>query len=377
MIRPRLLPSRALPYRTLRSRALRSRLTVAVAVATTILAAGTAFQGTAYAAGGGGATLPDHVFAPYFQAYTTASPAALSRASGANYLTMAFLQTEQTGSCDILWNGDPTKPVARSTFGDDIAAIRARGGDVVPSFGGFSADDTATEIADSCASVDRIAAAYEKVITTYHVTRLDLDVEDNSLTNTAGIDRRNKAIHQVEEWARHTGRTVQFVYTIPTGPTGLESTGIDVLRNAVANDARIDIVNIMTFDYYDDQAHEMAADTKTAADGLVATLHTLYPRRSTAALWRMVGITEMIGIDDYGSGGETGPEEVFTLADAKAVTAWASAKNIAELSYWALGRDNGACPGVAGSDTCSGVAQSTWQYTGIMKPFTHGGDDRH
>lgn len=356
----------------LRSRISRTRLAGVAAVTATLLTAGAAFGTAAYAGTTAGASLPDHVFAPYFQSYTGDSPAALAKASGAKYLTMAFLQTAQTGSCDVLWNGDPGTPVAHSTFGDDIAAIRARGGDVVPSFGGYSADNAATEIADSCASVDRIAAAYEKVITTYHATRLDLDVEDNSLTNTAGIDRRNKAIHQVEEWARRTGHTVQFVYTLPTGPAGLEQTGIDVLRNAVANDARIDIVNIMTFDYYDDQAHQMADDTRTAADGLVATLHRLYPRRSTAQLWGMVGITEMIGVDDYGSGGETGPEEVFTLADATTVTSWARAKNIAELSFWALGRDNGGCPGVPGSDTCSGVAQSTWQYTGIMRPFTHG-----
>ena len=144
-----------------------------------------------------------------------------------------------------------------------------------------------------------------------------------------------------------------------------------MLANAVANDARIDIVNIMTFDYYDDQAHEMAADTKTAANSLVHTLHTLYPGKSPAALWRMVGITEMIGIDDYGSGGEPGPLEIFTLADARNITNWATQKNIAELSFWALGRDNGGCPGVPGSDDCSGVAQSTWQYTHIMLPFTH------
>ena len=80
----------------------------------------------------------------------------------------------------------------------------------------------------------------------------------------------------------------------------------------------------------------------------------------------------MIGIDDYGSGGETGPLEIFTLADAKNITEWARDKNIAELSFWALGRDNGGCPGTPGSDSCSGVAQSDWQFTHLMVPFTHG-----
>jgi Glycosyl hydrolases family 18 len=342
---------------------------LAAATAVAAIAAGAV---PAYAGSG---KLPEHVFAPYFQTYTDANPADVSKASGARYLTMAFLQTQTTGSCDILWNGDPTTPVAQSTFGADIAKIRARGGDVVPSFGGFSADDTATEIADSCASVDKIAAAYQKVITTYNVTRLDMDVEDLSLVNTGGIDRRNKAIAKVQDWAQRHGRTLQIVYTLPTAPDGLEQTGIDVLANAIANHARVDIVNIMTFDYYDDQAHEMAADTRTAAAGLVKTLHTLYPDKSTGKLWQMVGITEMIGIDDYGSGGEPGPLEIFTIADAKTIVDWAADHNIAELSFWALGRDNGNCPGTPGSDDCSGVAQSTWQYTHIMLPFTHGRGD--
>jgi len=345
--------------------------------AVTATAAATAVAATLFTAGSANAgevrsTLPEQVFSPYFQAYTDASPAEVSRASGAKYLTMAFLQTKVTGSCDILWNGDPTKPVAWSTFGPDIARIRARGGDVVPSFGGYSADSTATEIADSCTDVGRIAAAYQKVITTYGVTRLDMDIEDASLNNLAAIDRRNQAIHLVQQWAERHHRPLQIVYTLPTAPSGPEPNAVNVLASAIKYGARVDVVNIMTFDYYDDQPHDMLADTKTAANGLVRALQALYPHRPTAQLWRMVGITEMLGIDDYGSGGETGPLEVFTLANARAVTRWAGEHHIAELSFWALGRDNGGCPGTPGSDDCSGVVQSPYQYTQIMLPFTRG-----
>ena len=343
-----------------------TRLLAAAATLAAILA-GTA--GPAYA---GKRTLPDHVFAPYFQSYTDANPADVAKASGARYLTMAFLQTQTTGSCDILWNGDPATPVDRSVYGREIARIRAMGGDVVPSFGGYSADSTATEIADSCTDVGRIAAAYQKVITTYDVTRLDMDIEDISLDNTAAIDRRNQAIHLVQQWAERQHRPLQVVYTLPTAPDGLEPNAINVLASAIRYGARVDVVNIMTFDYYDDQPHDMAADTRTAAAGLVDTLRTLYPHRSTAELWRMVGVTEMLGIDDYGSGGEPGPLEIFTLADARAITRWATAHNIGELSFWALGRDNGGCPGTPGSDDCSGVQQRPYEYTHIMGPFTHG-----
>jgi hypothetical protein len=348
------------------SRSVLVRGVVAVAAAVAAVVAGSAPA----SADAGWRTLPDHVFAPYFQSYTDADPAQVSHDSGARYLTMAFLQTAATGSCDVLWNGDPTTPVAETTYGKQIARIRSAGGDVVPSFGGFAADDTATEIADSCTDVRRIAAAYEKVVTTYGVTRLDMDIEDHSLDNLAAIDRRSQAIHLVQQWAARQHRPLQIVYTLPTAPTGLEDNAINVLASAIKFGARVDIVNIMTFDYYDDQAHEMAADTKTAADGLIGALRALYPHRTTGELWRMVGVTEMVGIDDYGSGGETGPLEIYTLADAKAVTQWAIAHNIAELSFWALGRDNGGCPGIPGSDDCSGVAQGPYQFTHIMAPFT-------
>ncbi|HEX5116182.1 MAG TPA: carbohydrate binding domain-containing protein [Pseudonocardiaceae bacterium] len=336
----------------------------AVAVATvlaTAIGVTVATEGTAAAA-----TLPAHVFAPYFESYAGDSLSGLSSQSGDKFLTMAFLQTPSAGSCTPDWNGDTSMPVSSSTFGADINTIRAGGGDVIPSFGGFAADDTGTELADSCTNVASIAAAYENVITTYNVTRLDLDTEDNSLTNTAGIDRRNKAIAQVEAWAAANGRTVQFSYTLPTTTTGLAASGLNVLRNAVTNNARIDIVNIMTFDYFDGASHEMANDTETAASGLVSQLQSLFPSKTTSQLWSMVGVTEMPGVDDFG------PAETFTTADATTVENWAVTKGISSLSFWALQRDNGGCPGSGASDSCSGISQTTWQFSHTFAPFSGG-----
>ena len=310
--------------------------------------------------------IPAHVFAPYFEAYNGDSLSGLSSQSGDKFLTLAFVQTPSPGSCAVYFNGDTSMPISSGTFGSDITAIRAAGGDVIPSFGGYAADNGGTEIADSCTSVDSIAAQFEKVITTYDVTRLDLDIEDNSLNNTAGIDRRNKAIKKVEDWAAANGRLVEFSYTLPTTTSGLAESGLAVLRNAVSNGARIDIVNMMTFDYYDNASHNMATDTQTSANGLINQLRTLYPGKTTAQLWSMVGIIEMIGVDDFG------PAETFTLANAQTVTDWAKTQGIRSLSFWALQRDNGGCPGGAAADNCSGVAQTTWQFSRIMQSFTSG-----
>ncbi|WP_308314592.1 chitinase [Streptomyces gilvus] len=352
-----------------RPRALRALLSC---ISVTGLAAGLV------ALGGGGALaaeqapahpvrpLPAQVAAPYFEAWTGDSPAALAAASGNKYLTMAFLQTDKPGSCTAYWNGDTTQPISRSTFGADIAAIQARGGNVIPSFGGYGADTTGTELADSCTDVDSIAKVYESLVTTYGITRIDLDVEADSITNAAGIDRRNKAIAQVQRWAASTGRHVQFSYTLPTTNTGLAPSGVALLQNAVDNHARVDVVNIMTFDYWDGATHDMAADTVSAATGLHTQLTALYPESDPARLWHRVGVTEMPGIDDFG------PEETFTTQDAVKVERWAAAQGINTLSFWALQRDNGGCVGTAGANSCSGIAQDTWYFSHAFERFTRG-----
>jgi Glycosyl hydrolases family 18 len=313
----------------------------------------------------GGAGLPAYVFAPYFETYdTSAGPAALSQQSGARYLSLAFLETAQAGSCTAYWNGDTSEPISYSSFGSDIAQIQRSGGNVIPSFGGYTADTTGTDIADSCTSVSAIAQVYEDVITTYNVPRIDLDVEGTSLSDTAGINRRNEAIAEVESWAAAHGRSIQFSYTLPTFPTGLPSAELAVLQNAVADGARIATVNLLTFDYYIGTEQNMLTDTETAASALVSQLQSLYPADSPAQLWHMVGVTEMPGIDDYG------PDETFTKADAIGLLLWARSHGIGTLSFWALQRDNGGCPGTKGASTCSGISQPTWYFSHVFELFT-------
>ena len=110
--------------------------------------------------------------------------------------------------------------------------------------------------------------AYEDVVTKYGVTRLDMDIEGRSLTKTDGIDRRNKAIKLLQDWAAANGRTVQVQYTLPTSRNGLEASGLAVLQNAVANGVRIDVVNPMVFDYYDRANLDMGASAISAVQGL-------------------------------------------------------------------------------------------------------------
>src|SRR5260370_1409883 len=85
-------------------------------------------------------------------------------------------------------------PAAFPLYGSSLAKLRRGGGDVIPPCGGYSADHPGPDIAERRRNAALIAAPDEEVIPPHSVPRLDLDTEDNSLTNPAGVDRRNKAI---------------------------------------------------------------------------------------------------------------------------------------------------------------------------------------
>jgi hypothetical protein len=312
--------------------------------------------------------LPAHVYAPYYETYlapNTASLTATAQASGARYFTLAFLQSTGKNSCSLDWNGNASQPL--TYYQADIASLRAMGGDVIPSFGGYSADHGGTEIADSCTNVQAIAADYEQVITTLGVTRLDMDVESSALNNTAGINRRNEAIAMTEAWAAANGIPLQIQYTIPVEQYGLDPNGEAVLQNAVADGATVTSVNIMVFDYYiaKEGVVEMGTAAENAATNTHAQLASIYPNLTSAQIWNMEGMTMLPGIDDLRK-----KTEVTYEPDATTMLNFAQADNMNFLSIWAIQRDNGGCPGTVDSNTCSGITQNTWDFSHLLEPFT-------
>jgi len=314
--------------------------------------------------------IPAHVYSPYFETWTTDSLTTTAQQSGARYFTMAFLETTSKTSCTLVWNGDKARGLTANPvpYATDIAGLRGLGGDVIPSFGGWSADQGGTEIGDSCGNVNTIAAAYEQVVTTYDVTRLDMDIEGRSLTRTDGIDRRNKAIKILQDWAGAHGRTLTISYTLPTSRSGLEASGLAVIQNAFNNGVRIDIVQPMVFDYYDratGAAADMGASAISAVQGLNAQLAPFLPGLTPAQRYAHIGATIMNGLDDYPRRTES-----TSVSDATDLRDFAVANGMSVLSMWAIQRDHGGCDGVTGANNCSGIPQADWEFTTNLKGFT-------
>jgi len=300
-------------------------------------------------ASGGGGTGSAKVW-PYIDiTMSTPTLAQVAQATGQKFFTLAFALGSSAG-CVPSWGG--TIPLNDSRIAGEIADLRALGGDVAVSFGGA----LGPYLSSVCGTVASQAAAYEQVIDAYNIKHIDFDVEAS-----IPIDTMNKAIAQVQR--DRPGTVVSYTLEVVGDTFGIvDSIGTAVLTNAVANGVNVGIVNPMTMDYSPSAGVEWGQSVINAAQATEAQMATIWPSKTSAQLYAMLGVTPMIGRND------TGP--IFTIADAQNLVAWAQTKHVGLLAFWSVGRDNGGCPGGGVSATCSSISQSTFQFTGIFGGYT-------
>jgi chitinase len=266
------------------------------------------------AGGGSGGNFPSRFAAPYVATWNNNNLVNLSNGTGNKFWTLAFI-INGSGSCNPTWNGDTS--LTGNSYGTYITNLRSIGGDVIVSFGGASG----TEIAKSCPDVATTQAAYQKVISQFKLTWIDLDIESGQESDTASVDRRNKAMKNLQ--AANPG--LRISYTLAVDRSGLPSGPRNLLANAKSNGVAVTTVNIMAMDYgpcYTDMG-------QAAIDAANATRNQL----STLGLNAKVGVTPMIGTNDVTC-------EKFTTTDASILVNYAKANSFINLlAYWVQDAD--------------------------------------
>jgi chitinase len=291
---------------------------------------------TAGPADAAGPAIPAHFAAPYLQISTSDSGdmAADMAVSGDKYYTLAFLVTQS--GCTPDWEDGG---YSLGTFNSQIASLQAAGGNVIISSGGAGA----TEIAETCTNVSSLTAAYLNEVNTTGATRLDFDIEDSNLANTAATSRRDQALAalQAEDPA------VQVDFTLGVSPSGLPSAQYAVLQDAQSKGVKVSTVNIMTMDF-GAGTNDLAA-AESAAQGTASQLSSLYGISTTAA-YNMMGLTPIAGVNDDGTD--------FSISNASSLESFAASNGVQELSFWE----------VDGYDKGTG-----YQYSTIFNKITTGG----
>ncbi|MCU1598580.1 MAG: glycosyl hydrolase family 18 [Glaciihabitans sp.] len=279
-------------------------------------------------------------------------------------VVLSFIVSSPSSACTPTWGAAYTMDEASSSLDLDrrIARLQQQGGDVSVSFGGLDND----ELAVNCTSVTQLAAAYSAVITRYHLSTIDLDLEGTALDNSAANVRRAEALALVQKEQRAAGKSLAIWLTLPVTQAGLAVNGQDTLRATLAGKVDIAGVNAMTMDYGASltKGSSMLTASEDALSATERQLGILYTAAhitlNQSTLWSKIGATPMIGQnDDKG--------EVFTLADAAKLNTFAHSHGVGRVSMWSLNRDISCGSNYTTltvvSNSCSGVAQGSSHYS--------------
>ncbi|HEY1529904.1 MAG TPA: chitinase, partial [Galbitalea sp.] len=310
------------------------RLFIAVAVTAALVAAG--FVGwQVYSASAStdksGAWFASYVDVTATPQYSFETP----KTAAQKQVVLSFIVASKTADCTPSWGGAYSLDEASASLDLDrrIARLQQQGGDIAISFGGLDNQ----ELAVTCTSVAKLAAAYESVIDRYNISTVDLDVEGAALTNSAANNRRAAALALVQKERRAEGKTLAVWLTLPVDPNGLEVGGQDVVHSTLAGKVDVAGVNAMTMDYGMLAAGQtMLSASESALTQVERQLGILYKQAgitlNAGTLWSKVGATPMVGQNDSKG-------EVFTIADARALNAFAASKGVGRMSMWSLNRD--------------------------------------
>ena len=301
-----------------------------------------------FSAGAFGAEWPARVFAPYM--YVGAGDhlqlTECDDACHQKFYTLAFIIADKTGA--PAWDGRFS--LEHHIFSDEIDAIRARGGDVIVSFGG--ADGTEIGIAETNIAI--LSARYQSIIDRYRLTWLDFDIEGDSLAKTNANSRRNFVLAALQK----TNPGLRITFTLPVDPNGISDDSQKMLTDATAQGVKVFSANVMTMDF-----GEHFSKGKKLSDVSIASVLKAHEQCQAIDPSIKIGITAMIGQNDVRT-------EVFSQTDAKALEEWAEGQPwVCSLSFWASNRDAGRSEKGKNENTTSGIPQKPWEFTRLFQRF--------
>ncbi|EFF89471.1 chitinase [Streptomyces sp. e14] len=298
------------------------------------------------AADGGGSTpAAPMAVAPYlYNGWgSPPNPSTITSATGVKWFTLAFVLSN--GYCNPQWDG--SRPLTGGVDQQTVNTIRANGGDVIPSFGGYSGN----KLESSCSSAGELAAAYQKVINAYGLKAIDIDIEADAYSNPTVQQRTVDALKTV----KNNNPGLKVYVTIGTGQSGPDTS---LINRAASAGLTVDAWTIMPFDF-GGAGQNMGTLTQRAAEGLKTALKNAYHYSDDQA-YRDMGISSMNGVTDN--------NETVTVADFRTILAYAQQHHLARLTFWSANRDRPCTGGPA--DSCSGVSQQNWDYTRVFAAYT-------
>jgi chitinase len=331
---------------------LRRRRMLASTVAAVVVAGGTVLAVTTV---GGSPAIADtsalssnwYASAPYDMPLDNNPPnlTQVMAATGEKAYVLAFVLAENNSTCAPAWDGGSSVVSSSDAVASQINALRADGGDVAVSFGGYNG----TKLGQVCGTASATAAAEQTVITTYGLHAIDLDLEEPEYESSSAIANELGAAQIIQ--SEDPG--IYISVTIPGTTSGTGWFGEQLLDEAKTLGFTPNSFTIMPFD----GGFSGASSQITALEDFNGILTSTFGW-SSATAYAHEGVSSM--------NGRTDSAEYFYQADFQSVLTWAEGVGLGRYSFWDVNRDlecnppdnNGTLSG-----TCSSVTQNSWDFT--------------
>jgi hypothetical protein len=274
-------------------------------------------------------------------------PAEVMAQSGVQDITLAFILAQK--GCNPAWDG--RRPLLGGADQAAIESIRAAGGEVDVSFGGWSG----RKLGSACKTPAALQAAYQKVIDAYSLRAIDIDIEHGEFKSRKTRQRVVQALAGLQS----ANPGLEISITMGTEEGGPDRTGLALIGEAAAISFRPTVWTVMPFDF-GVPATDMGHASIRALEGLAGALSSAYGI-STAAAYEIAGVSSMNGQTDEAS-------ETVTLEDFETIAAFAREHHLARLTFWSVNRDR-PCP--APENECSGIAQAPFAFASVVAGY-HG-----
>ncbi|WP_090620174.1 PKD domain-containing protein [Natrinema salaciae] len=225
-------------------------------------------------------------------------------------VTPGWLTGCNQGSCD-------QQPLSR--YESEIQTLQDEGIEVWLSIGGWQG----RTVARDAGSATELKDAYAEILDTFGVTHIDIDDENAAGRDQPIYELRNEALALLQD----ERPAVTVGYTVPADENGIaESSHAQArtwVRDAAEKGVDLEYVNIMTMVMNPTTSDKIVS----ACEGTVAFLEEVYPTKSTAECWAMLGNTPDVS------------EESVTPDVAREIVEFAADRGMGLLSYWALYND--------------------------------------
>jgi chitinase len=330
---------------------MRRRTVVSLALTTTA-ALGAAVVGVINALPASAALTSNwYASAPYLMPFDNSppDPVAVMNATGQKAFQLAFILAPNGGGCSPTWDG--TRAVSSDTEAANlIARVRANGGDVSVSIGGYGG----TKLGQTCGSPTATAAAYQQVVTKYALKAIDFDLEEPEYENAAAVHNELGAAQILQR--DNPGLYVSITTAGTASGTGWF--GQQMLNDAKSLGFTPANYSIMPFD----GGFAGGGSQVSALEAFHGILATTFGWDSATA-YAHEGVSMMNGRSDAA--------EYFRQADFQTVLDYATSHHLARYTYWSVNRDRQcADPNQSTtSGTCSSVPQTAWEFTKYTARF--------